>query len=103
MDPSPPVIRCHGLVRSFGHQVVLAELGTSLEANDAKGVERAAHSLKGLVANFGAKEATSLAGELQRCGRNGELDDVAHLFQRLETEVNLLRRELEGHQAKKLN
>ena len=23
MDPSPPVVRCHGLVRSFGHQVVL--------------------------------------------------------------------------------
>jgi CheY-like chemotaxis protein/HPt (histidine-containing phosphotransfer) domain-containing protein len=83
--------------------VVLAELGTSLDANDAKRVERAAHSLKGLVANFGAKEATSLAGDLQRCGRNGELNDVSHLFQRLETEVNLLRRELEGHQAKKPN
>src|SRR5436853_2299011 len=23
MDPSPPVVRCRGLVRSFGHQVVL--------------------------------------------------------------------------------
>ena len=80
--------------------VVLAELETAVGRNEAKRAERAAHSLKGLVANFGAKEATRLAAELQRLGHEGELTDAAHIYQRLATEVNLLRRELEDFQAR---
>lgn len=80
--------------------VCLAELGTALEKRDARLVERSAHSLKGLVSNFGAKEATMLAAELQRFGHDDQLVDAPHIYQRLETEVNLLRRELEGYQAK---
>ena len=80
--------------------VVLAELETALGGNEAKRAERAAHSLKGLVANFGAKEATRLAAELQRLGHDGELNGAAHIYQRLATEVNLLRRELEEYQAR---
>ena len=92
----------YDLVRFFLEDapVVLAELGTALTSNDAKGVERAAHSLKGLIANFGAKEATTLAAELQRFGRDQRLVEGQHVYQRLETEVNLLRRELEGYQAR---
>jgi CheY-like chemotaxis protein len=78
---------------------VLAELGTSLERDDARVAERAAHSLKGLVGNFGAKEAGRLATELQRLGHDGDLTTAPPLYQRLETEVNLLRRELEEYQA----
>jgi CheY-like chemotaxis protein len=89
------------LVRFFLEDapVVLAELGTALKRDDIQTAERAAHSLKGLVANFGAREATRLATELQRLGHEGALDGAVPLYQRLETEVNLLRRELEAYQA----
>lgn len=92
----------HDLIRFFldDAPVVLAELGTSLNGNNPPAVERAAHSLKGLVAHFGAKEAMSLAAELQKCGCEGRLGDAPHVYQRLETEVNLLRRELEDLQAR---
>lgn len=89
------------LVRFFLEDAptVLAELGTSLERDDAKVAERAAHSLKGLVANFGAKEAIQLAAELQHMGHEGDLTTAGRVYQRLQTEVNLLRRELEEYQA----
>jgi HPt (histidine-containing phosphotransfer) domain-containing protein len=89
------------LVRFFLEDapVVLAELGTALKRDDVKVAERAAHSLKGLVANFGAGEATRLATDLQRLGHEGALAGAVPLYQRLETEVNLLRRELEAYQA----
>lgn len=89
------------LVRFFLEDapVVLAELGTALERDDMKVAERAAHSLKGLVANFGAQEAIRLAAELQRLGHEGNLSEGRPLYQRLQTEVNLLRRELEAYQA----
>lgn len=79
--------------------VVLAELGTALERDDAPVAERAAHSLKGLVANFGANEAVRLATELQRIAHDGDLSKATPLYPRLTTEVNLLRRELEEYQA----
>jgi CheY-like chemotaxis protein len=79
--------------------VVLAEFGTALERDDALAAERAAHSLKGLVANFGANEAIRLATELQRIAHDGDLTKAATFYPRLATEVNLLRRELEEYQA----
>jgi CheY-like chemotaxis protein len=90
------------LVRFFLEDAptALAELGTSLERDDAKIAERAAHSLKGLVANFGAQEATRLATELQQLGHEGDLTAAVPLYHRLETEVNLVRRELEEYQAR---
>lgn len=74
---------------------VLAKLHAALEEHNSEGVERAAHSLKGLVANFGAREATSLAAELQSLGQQRQLERAPPLFERLAEEVRLLRQELE--------
>ncbi|HET6880121.1 MAG TPA: response regulator [Pirellulales bacterium] len=73
---------------------VLAKLRTALGREDAEGVERAAHSVKGLVANFGAKEAADLAAELQKLGQWRNLTGASSIYQRLEQEVDHLRREL---------
>ncbi len=74
---------------------VLDKLQGALDQHNSEGVEQAAHSLKGLVANFGAREAMNLASELQTIGRQRELERAPPVFERLAEEVNLLRQELE--------
>jgi CheY-like chemotaxis protein/HPt (histidine-containing phosphotransfer) domain-containing protein len=78
---------------------VLAKLRASLGREDAEGVERAAHSAKGLVANFGAKEAIELAAELQSLGHQRSLNGALPIYQRLEKEVDLMRHELHAYRA----
>jgi CheY-like chemotaxis protein/HPt (histidine-containing phosphotransfer) domain-containing protein len=63
-------------------------LRDSIQTADAHHVERQAHSLKGAVANFGAKAAQSLAFELERMGRESRLDGSVEIFDRLEKEMN---------------
>jgi len=79
--------------------VVLAALASALERRDPPSVERAAHSLKGLVANFGARDAALLAADLQRLGHEGDLSEAVAIYEQLEREVHLARRELEGYQT----
>jgi len=50
-------------------------------------MERLAHSLKGAVATFGAYPAQSLAYELGRRGRQGELADAASILPQLQQEL----------------
>lgn len=77
--------------------VALAELGQAIEQGDAAGVERAAHSLKGLIANFGAKHATQMAADLQNLGHEGDIGGAKAAFPRLEGEVRLFVGELAAH------
>lgn len=77
--------------------VILAQLAKAIERGDAGGIERGGHTLKGLAANFGAKDATQLAAEFQRLGHEGEVDGAKSLFPRLEEEVHLFARELERY------
>ena len=46
----------------------------ALDRGDADQVERAAHSVKGLAANFGADFVVSAAARLEELGKRGELD-----------------------------
>ena len=77
--------------------VVVAELRNAIECGDANGIERAAHSLKGLVANFGAKNAAQGAADLQRLGHEGNIGEAKSAFPRLEDEVRLFVGELAGY------
>ena len=52
---------------------LLRSIQNGLAAGDAQRVERAAHSLKGSVANFGADSATQAAYRLETIGRKGSL------------------------------
>jgi CheY-like chemotaxis protein len=73
----------------------LAEIRNSLERGDAAGLERAAHSLKGSVSNFGARRAFDAAAELEKTARRGDLSECKRLCTLLEAEVDTLRPELE--------
>ena len=64
------------------------QLSISLEAGNLREAERAAHSLKGLAANFDAKGATEAAFRIEEMTRSGDVTDmelhVQELAERLE-------------------
>lgn len=81
---------------------ILRELSAAIAAGDGPSVERAAHSLKGLAANFGAPAAVRAAAELQDAARRGDLRQAEHLHGRLTRELEQLTAELQarGYQAR---
>lgn len=58
----------------------LHELEQAVKETDAIGVSRAAHSLKGMVAGFGARPAQELAGEMEVLGKAGYLAKTSDLL-----------------------
>lgn len=66
-------------------------LRTKLAANDLRGVEMCAHSLKGLCANYGAHRATSAAFALEEAARSGHTASLPQASRELEAAVTDLR------------
>ncbi|HEX5432534.1 MAG TPA: Hpt domain-containing protein [Bryobacteraceae bacterium] len=63
---------------------------------DANALERAAHELKGSVANFGAGAAVEAALRLERLGRSRDFEGAMPAIQALELALAALRPELES-------
>ena len=74
---------------------LIEKLRGAVAAGDAAGVETAAHSLKGSVANFGAEEAVAAALRLEQMGREGQLDGAPDAMENLEAEIAVVKDELE--------
>src|SRR5262249_27754549 len=55
----------------------LDRLRSAADEGNAAGVRQAAHSLHGLVANFGAEAAAQAAWRLEAIGQSGDLSGVA--------------------------
>lgn len=68
----------------------LSDIRKAAEAGDAQALERAAHSLKGSVSNFGAKSAYDAALRLEMMGRNGQMGATPAALQELESALNQL-------------
>ena len=62
-------------------------LDASLLARNAGALERAAHSLKSSVGNFGAKHAMQLAQAIEFAGKNGELNEASEKVSELHDEM----------------
>ena len=75
---------------------VLAEIRAAVARGDAKGVERAAHGLKGSVANFGAQAAVDAALHIERMGRVGDLSRVSEAIEALALALDALHPELKA-------
>ena len=58
------------------YPTLMVEIQAAKETRNAKLLERAAHSLKGSVANFGAEQAVEAALRLEKMGRGGNLTGV---------------------------
>jgi len=82
-----------GLLRGESPRL-LSDLRRSLAANDGRGLQRAAHALRGSVGNFAARPAARLALELEAMAREGELAGGAARLAELEREVGRLERDL---------
>jgi two-component system, sensor histidine kinase and response regulator len=74
---------------------LLTELRGCLEASDAKGVQAAAHALRGAVGNFGARAASEAALVLEVMGRDGALTDGEARLSDLEREVRRFEQDLD--------
>jgi CheY-like chemotaxis protein len=68
----------------------LAEIERAVAEGDAVGLERAAHSLKGAVSNFGAKRAYEAARSLESSGKENQMQGVEHDLAALERELEAL-------------
>jgi len=69
---------------------LMREIRTAVAQGDPLRLERAAHSLKGSVANFGARDATAAALTMETIGRQNRMDDAPDGLVRLETEFALI-------------
>lgn len=78
----------------------LDKIREAVTAGDQANLERQAHSLKGSVSTFGAKEAFEAALSLEKQGRNGDLTSAAEGLSRLEQALSALRPELEAIQVR---
>ena len=73
---------------------LLDALSSAITAEDAKVIERAAHSIKSCLAQLGAETGRSLAQEIEDAGANGAVPRAVALFPLLEREVTDLVRAL---------
>ena len=63
---------------------LIDQMRTALAAGDAKVLERAAHTFKGAVGNFGAEPALEAAKTLEFIARGGDLARAQGAFGRLQ-------------------
>ena len=77
----------------------LANLRQALADGDAESLEREAHTLKGGAREFGAVEMVAVSQELEDMGEAGELDSAAAVLERVATEYERLKAELEKRMA----
>jgi CheY-like chemotaxis protein len=66
---------------------LIAALDEAVASSDAVQVEQLAHTLRGSVANFGAREAVRLAQTLELAARGGDLGEAAALVAQLRSET----------------
>ena len=55
---------------------LLSDLESAVESGDCRAVHQAAHALKGLMSNFGAKPCCALALEFEIAGREQDIASV---------------------------
>ena len=70
--------------------LVLEQASNSLAAGDSATLERMAHTLKGLSANFGAASAVAAAYAVELHARERQLDNAAVCFPQLKSELHRL-------------
>jgi PAS domain S-box-containing protein len=89
------------LVRTFlsTAQQRIARIGECLSGNDSKGVEFEAHGMKGMCLTLGAARCGRLFAEIERLGREGSLEGVPPLLNRVRVEATKAENELSRFDA----
>jgi len=103
LDPDALMARLDGDTGLLGEIVelfldsaprLMRELKKALGARDGASVERAAHTLKGAVANFGAPAALEATIRMERLGHEGDLTGAVRAWTPLEKEMGRLKKAL---------
>ena len=103
MIPAPPVINCEIALARLGRDeqllarlaeffledgpALMSEIDTAIGLQDLEATTQAAHSLKGMVANFEAVAAMAAARQLESLQQDGTLDGCQPLVERLRIEI----------------
>jgi CheY-like chemotaxis protein/HPt (histidine-containing phosphotransfer) domain-containing protein len=66
---------------------LMSQIESSLNASDGKALSAAAHTMKGMLGNFGAKSAVDAAFSLEQSARNGDLARALTAYTDLRREV----------------
>ena len=74
---------------------LMGDIRRACAAADGKGLERAAHSLKGSVSNFGADAAQGASFDLEMLGRNDQMEDASAALTKLEKAMDALLPEMQ--------
>jgi HPt (histidine-containing phosphotransfer) domain-containing protein len=74
---------------------LLEEIARAVQQHDAEALRRAAHTLKGSVANFCAPAAQDAALALETAGRDRSLGSAAELLENLQQQLVAVREELQ--------
>jgi PAS domain S-box-containing protein len=69
---------------------MMKAVAAAIQKRDARGLERAAHTLKGSVSNFGSKDVYEAALVLEKMGREGDFQRAQDAYDRLEKILGLL-------------
>ena len=69
---------------------LLRQIRSAASSDDAEGLIKPAHTLKGLVGNFCAYPAETAARELETMAREGQLAGVEEAIEKLRSEVGRL-------------
>jgi CheY-like chemotaxis protein/HPt (histidine-containing phosphotransfer) domain-containing protein len=79
-----------GLIKVFYQDCnhLMNSLKKAIEHGDALEARTAAHTIKGMVAFFDAKEATKTAAQIEQAGGQGQLSGMSHLFDLLAIELS---------------
>ena len=73
---------------------MISKLEKALEEKDARGIEVAAHTIKGAVSNFHVDAIRDLAAEIERHGRENDFDPVTEKTQKLAQQMVKMEQEL---------
>ena len=73
------------------YPMLLHEIRQAASVRDADTLQRAAHSMKGSVSNFGADGVYQAAFTLEKKGRAGELDGLDGCIEELESALENIR------------
>ena len=73
---------------------LLEQIRTAAESRDAENLVKAAHALKGMLANFCAEPAEAAARKLESMGREGQLAGVEAASDQVQRDTRRLREAL---------
>jgi HPt (histidine-containing phosphotransfer) domain-containing protein len=73
---------------------MLREIASAVAARDPQALDRAAHTLKGCVSNFGAQRLYEASLALERMGRSKDLANVDPAYHMLKAEISQLESDL---------